>query len=316
MNKCSSDYSWICKDSDMVDIVQTNQNIIFSKIDSNSYLSAEYDIGLNKDGYTIEVLSLYQGGVRKECWPNQTFSKVPITIELSNINFTANYALNVVRYKTHNLSCRVVGYYKALHTAQAKIKFYVDGTANAWIFDDSVQPNLPNIQNLEPYEITINVMKDEFYYVRFDIVYLNGGSGLYDFNIIYPDQPQTIFTLSDLYYPIRTDYSPLKLDTLVCGTLYFLPVPETNGDMICPSEIPNCSQLSYTKNTISSTWSSLCEHNRLESGIKTCEKCKEDAVLYDNVCTCLETAYLDDQNSCQITNGVSANIKLFKVTCI
>jgi hypothetical protein len=65
-DKCSPEFSGLCKNSSStLDILQASLNIPFTRSSSSSYLSSEYDVGLDKDSYTMEVLSLFQG-VRRE----------------------------------------------------------------------------------------------------------------------------------------------------------------------------------------------------------------------------------------------------------
>ncbi len=317
MNSCSLENSWLCKDTTKADIIDSNYNNLFSQVGSSSYLSAEYDVGLNRDSYSIEVLALHQGGVRRECWGNTLFQGVPITTEFTNILFQPLGGWSISRYASKYPTCRVIGYYKAKYTAKTTIQFYVNGTANAWVFNDNLQPNFPSIKDLELYETMIDMIKDQFYYLRFDISYIDWISGMYYFRVSYPGIASSLVDLSDLYYPVRTDYSPININILSCNTPYFLPIPETNGDIICPAGNIDCIKLSYNTNIADNTFNTLCEYYRWENGIQICEKCKSFSMIYDNVCTCIEGYYLDISTfSCGSSNKFTGNTYLYRVKLI
>jgi hypothetical protein len=317
MNQCSLDYSWLCKNSTISTVMLSNHFDLFKQVNSNPYLSTEYDIVESKESYSIDVLSLRQGGLRKECWGNNRFERVPITSEVSGIYSTNNNRLTMSRYNSYTPSCRMIGYYKAKYTGLANIKFYVNGTANAWIFDNNILPNFPNIAGPKVYETSMNLVKDQFYFVRFDIVYLSPSSGLYNFNVTYPNISSFKVYNTELFYPIRTDYSPLNLSSLNCNTSYYLPASETNGDLICPQDNLNCNQLSFTKRLAIDGRNPLCELYRWENGIQICEKCNEFSMIYDNECICSENYHLDkDSARCIEPGSQIASISLHKVSSI
>lgn len=317
-NKCNRELSWLCKDSSStLDILQASLNIQFSKSSSDSYLSAEYDVGLERDSYTMEVLSLFQGGVRRECWANKLFEGVPIFTEFTDLLFVSHSYLLVSRYYSGNPSCRVIGYYKAKSTGSATVQFSVDGTATGWVFTDQIEPNFPNIKGSQLYQTTIDLVKDQFYFLRFDIVFLTAGSGLYTFNLAYEGLSNTSPANSDIYYPVRTDYSPLDLNSLPCNEDYFLPVPETNGDIICPSELPDCKKITFEKRIADESMNPFCELYRWENDIQICEKCKTSSVLNDGVCICTENSYLDNtQSACLNSNVITITVFLYQVISI
>jgi len=121
MNQCTILNSWLCNDNSLANIISTNENIQFYQLSSNSYLSAKYNLGSDKGKYTIEVLSLYQGGLRREFWGNVGFKGVPISTEFASLYSIDEGFYIEVKYTTLFPTCRVIGYYKARYTAEAKV---------------------------------------------------------------------------------------------------------------------------------------------------------------------------------------------------
>jgi hypothetical protein len=309
MNICNKDYSWLCKDS------SSAYTIAFSNSYSASYLSAEYDVGVNKDSLVMEVYTLVSGNLRRECWGNKEFKGVPARSETSNIIYYLAYWDALSRFYTSSVSCRLTGFYKAKYTGYANVSISVLGSADAWIFTDSSDPNFPNLIDNQLYSKSVYMIAGEYYFIRIDSVYkLSLGLGIKSFTIAYSGVASSSVSMSDMYYPVRTDYSPLDIKSFSCDTEYFLPHPETNGDMVCFPDVLHCNTITYTKKSADPIYNPFCEKYTWENGVQIPQLCKPGGIVIDNICTCSAPYWQDYTNIECIKDSIAYYTgKLFKV---
>jgi hypothetical protein len=95
----------------------------------------------------------------------------------------------------------VIGYYEARSTGSVTVRFSVEGAATAWLFTDTIKSNFPNIKRNQQFQTSIDLVKDQFYFLRFHTVFLTGGSGLYKFNLSYEGLSTSSPANSNIYYP-------------------------------------------------------------------------------------------------------------------
>jgi hypothetical protein len=315
MNKCTQDYSWLCKDDPAVDVISSTETIQFSRIGSNSYLTAEYDVGINKDKLSMEIYSLHSGAIRRECWGNDKFNQVSLFTDITYIWDCESLSDILRKFYSTTGSCRLIGYYKAKFTAEAKIRILSNSTSSAWIFEDTIQPNFPTLPINSYQDVNKQTIQDKFYNLRIDTVYYGPADvlGVGKFDISYAGTSYR-FSIDDMYYPIKTDYSPIDLSTLECNEEYFLPIPETNGSLICPDTNTACKKINYSTQVADTKFNPYCEKYRWENGIQICEKCADSNFLYDNICIC-ETDYWQSYTTlkCHYFYRVVYEVVLYKV---
>jgi len=198
----------MCKDDSEVDVISSSETIHFTKIGSNSYLTAEYDVGINKNMLTMEIYSLHSGAIRRECWGNDRFENVSLFTDFTYIWNLESMADIFRKFYSNTGSCRLIGYYKAKFTAEARIKILSNSTSSAWIFDDTIRPNFPSLPLYKYEQLYMETIQDKLYYFRIDTVYNSPGQilGVGSFSISYANTGYD-FSMNDKYYPIKTDYS-------------------------------------------------------------------------------------------------------------